>query len=223
MKSILWQLNKYQQDLETNPKIDVGLKEPKPNTWSGIKVTPDSVAKMVLEPDFMHRYNDVIKGLKDIGSYEWSDVLYPLEILVIYHLYYNHGKQVVGEERTDDFLKSFLMSQDMGEFRVKFEDAIDDTTKKHTLSRVAMATYASRCPVIDKLPVSPFRVPSLKFLGLGPNATSGDVSGLQLMLNRSASIEQLILGRMGYLMIWYSHQSTPIKSNDIPLLTDQSS
>lgn len=221
MKSILWQLNKYQADLEANPSIGAGLKEPKSDTWSGTKVTPDSVAKMVLEPDHMHNYDDVIEGLKDIGSYEWSDILYPLEILVIYHLYYAHGKQVVGEERTDDFLKSFLMSQDMGEFRVKFEGAIDDTTKKITLSRVALATYASRCPVVDKLPVSPFRVPSLKYLGLGPNATAGDVSGLQSMLDRSANIEQLILGRMGYLMIWYSHQSTPAKPDSIPLLTQR--
>ena len=73
----------------------------------------------------------------------------------------------------------------------------------------------------DILPKDPFRQPAADYLGIrprvipsslyGPGAEgvyAGDVVKMQETLNKIASLEQLILGRLGYLMIWYAFNQT---------------
>lgn len=221
MKSILHQLKKYQ------PKPEPLEIQPPHQEQAYDSVSIEELAERIVPPaalsaslfDCAQAYRQsvvaqTVKCLKGLVPHKWSDVLYPLEVLAAYHCYYIHGHQATTEQHIDNLLKAFLSAKNMVEFRIQFEQAVqnDSPVKKLILIRVALATYGEAAR-LDKLPVEPFRAPSENYLrtrGCGP------LADLQARLHCRATIEQIILGRMGYLVVWYGWHRD--QRRDLPLL-----
>ena len=233
MKSILYQLAKY------NPTPD-------------IKVTTSEVVQEEREDEFwklackivnsQHSNRDklwqyavkhVASLLVDMPTSPHTDILFSKEILGIYHCYYNHHDQVASEDCTDRFFMSFLQQTDPIEYQRKFEDAVDNTTKRLTIVRVALATSEQNSLNIfwsnpnstnscgetyihkkqDELPLE-FREPAFEYLGISSISEAAD---LQERLTRHATLDQIILGRMGYMMFWSWNARG--KQSQVPLLS----
>jgi len=238
MKSILRQLKKYKEK-RLEPVVDVS--DDKIPT-SRVKTTIYSLAhaiavaesykwnrmfslaswnddKQQIREEWITERTELIVNLcRDLPIYESADLLYPLEILCTYHCFYNHKKQVTGEKVTNKFLMNFLLKTDISEYIKLFEKTASKTAKILTMTRVIQATFGGSTK-LDRLPTSPFRVPAAAFIGI--SATLNNAVKLQESIHRSADIEDIILGRIGYLMIWHwwDKQGCTIKSPTVPLLT----
>lgn len=171
--------------------------------------------------------------LVDMPDSPYCDVLFSKEILGIYHCYYKHKSQVVSENRTDRLFMSFLQQKDPIEFQKQFESAVDDAAKRLAVMRIAIATSEQNSMVIynnsnttgnydfcqhkkeDQLPLK-FRQPALGYLGIN-NITA--VSDLQYKETKHASLDQIILGRVGYIMFWNWNNNA--SKFDVPLLAAQ--
>ena len=234
MKSILWQLSKYKKKTDP-PKIEVEDDLPS-NT-----ITIYELARRIAEACYANelpalaqkwieeRTNLIVTLCKDLPRFHSADRLYPLEILCVYHCFYAHGRQVCGELVADKFLFDFLLESDLEEYIQLFDKTASNTAKKLAMTRVFQATYPPPkydATKYDKLPRIPFRAAAAKYLNL--KATSvvaapsvGDAAKLQESLNKSATIEDIILGRIGYLMIWHwwDKRGSKINNPQVPLLT----
>ena len=237
MKSILYQLKKYtpkQDQIKLSVPELLPAKEEEDDLW---KLACRIVNPQYDKRDALWRFEvkRVACLLADMPESPFGDVLFSREILGIYHCYYRHQAQVASEECTDAFFISFLRQTDPLEYQRKFEEAVDSTTKRLVIIRVALATSEgsginivhgynttnscgcgttySRGKKEDKLPLE-FRQPAFEYLGVN---TIAAVANLQERLTRYATVDQIILGRMGYLMFW-SWNNRGERSN-VPLLS----
>jgi hypothetical protein len=242
MGSILYQLEKYKPKSIESAKNEIVVGD------DPVKKAADDdlwqLACNILYPEVSRSNVDIWESevkrvvflLSDMPKSELAGVLFSREIQGIYHCYYYHQKQVVGEGTTDAFFMSFLRRIDPVEYQAIFEKAADETSKKLAMVRIALATsggssldIVSGCDThsgehctgytvhqhtkkIDVLPLE-FRQPAFEYLGINSIAAAAN---LQEILTRHATIDQIIIGRMGYLMFWnWNNRGT--KSN-IPLL-----
>jgi hypothetical protein len=184
--------------------------------------------------------------LVDMPNSPYVGTLFSKEILGIYHCYYNHHEQVTSEDVTDTFFKEFLQQVDPIEYQRKFDEAVDETAKKLAVVRVMLATSEDESSLKvphsglcsnkyypggtelttstgfvyattprkkeDRLPFE-FREPAAKYLGIHSIAAAAN---FQDRTTRYATLDQIILGRMGYMMFW-SWNNRGDKS-EIPLL-----
>jgi hypothetical protein len=236
MKSILYQLAKYAPVLpkqaEVNLQPVLGLEQLREDLfWQ--------LACRIVDPQYAKRddiwrsaVSRVASMLIDMPESPLGDILFSREILGIYHCYYRHQSQVASEECTDKFFMSFLQRVNPPEYQEQFEKAVDETAKRLAVVRIALATSEDNTLDIvhsvtnpascgatfarkkkeDKLPFE-FRQPAFDYLGINSIAAAAD---LQDRLTKYATIDQIILGRMGYVMFW-SWNNRGQKSN-IPLL-----
>ena len=238
MKSILYQLQKYNP---TPDNIKLTVPEPPP-----VAEREDDLWKLacrIVNPQYDRRdemWRSAVKRvanlLVDMPESPFGDALFSREILGIYHCYYRHQTQVASEECTDGFFLAFLRQVDPVEYQRRFEEAVDETAKKLAVVRIALATseqnsisvYKSRTtcstgtvysdfPVgstkkEDRLPLE-FREVALKYLGL-PQVSAA--ANFQERLTKQATLDQIILGRMGYMMFWSWNNRGGL--SDIPLL-----
>jgi hypothetical protein len=220
--SILYQLKKYQPTNPPKPIIQVG----ESNQIDGrdwLRDLATRIVKMsyaganILGIDIEKEISHAVGLLADMSPERWTGILYPIEVLATYHTFYVHGEYIAGEPVTDWFLFNFLMQTDLKEFKTTFENAIDAHTKKLVMARVLLATYGGGQRQEDRLPYEPFRQVAATYLGVQPSAKSA-ADALE-HLNLYASLEQMILGRMGYLVIWHTNQRAKQPSTESLLLS----
>lgn len=208
MKSILHQLTKYSNTgkpgLITEPSeiMQVPSKEESP------------VLVCLLSLVGKETFEELSKSLYDFEMTPEINKLYPLEIALIYHFYYKHKIIIASEEYTNNILNNFIREQDQIKYRDLFENSVSKTVKDIVMARVAMATYPTARPTpLDILPEDMFRAAALKFLGLNNDATIKHVADKLEKL--STSPNDIILGRLGYLMVWHWH------NNKLPEIADK--
>jgi hypothetical protein len=219
--SILYQLKKYQQADPPKPIIQVGESvQSDGHDW--LRDLATRIVKMsyaganILGIDIEKEISYAVGLLSDMSPEKWANILYPIEVLATYHTFYNHGEYIAGEPVTDWFLFNFLMKTNLKEFKTTFESAIDDHTKKLVMARVLLATFGGGQREEDRLPYEPFRQVAAAYLGIQPGAKNA--ADTLERLTMYANLEQLILGRMGYLVIWYSHRQPEKPSAEYLLL-----
>jgi hypothetical protein len=237
MKSILYQLEKYKPKTIESSKNEIIVDDDPAK-----KIVDDDLWQLacnILYPEVSRLNVDIWESavkrvvflLVDMPKSELTGILFSKEIQGIYYCYYHHQKQVVGEGTTDAFFMSFLRQIDPIEYQATFEKAADETSKKLAMVRIALATSGGssldithgcndgechtvhhHAKKIDLLPLE-FRQPAFEYLGVNSIAAAAN---LQEILTKHATIDQIIIGRMGYLMFWnWNNRGT--KSN-IPLL-----
>lgn len=245
MKSILYQLKKYCPPPEDMIKLTVpeaALEQREDDLWklaSRIVGSRDWTTSEVVWQADVKRVASMLADMPDSPN---VGVLFSREILGIYHCYWNHHEQVTSEAATDAFFKEFLQQTDPKEYQRKFEEAVDETAKKLAVVRVMLATAADdnslSVPGLfsnkyypggttstgfvydattphkkeDKLPFE-FREPAAKYLGIHSIAAAAN---FQEQTTRYATLDQVILGRMGYLMFWSWNNRGD--RQDVPLL-----
>jgi hypothetical protein len=235
MKSILYQLEKY------NPASDnIKVTVPESLPEHGCEDALWELACKIVNPQHSNRdqvwrfaVQRVAHMLADMPSSPFANILFSKEILGIYHCYYNHQTQVASEDCTDQFFMSFLRQTDPREYQKKFEESVDSTAKRLSIIRVALATSEQHSLNIfwsnpnstnsygetythkkqDELPLE-FRESAFEYLGISSISAAAD---LQERLTKHATLDQIILGRMGYMMFW-SWNNRGERSN-IPLLS----
>jgi len=237
MRSILHQLQKYRPDTDVEaPKINVPeTKEEK--KWDKFH----DLAARIVAPQYCGNHSGgfwesavkrVANLLVDMPESKWTGKLFSEEILGIYHCYYNHQTQVAGEDTTDAFFMQFLRGVDLSEYQKQFEEAVDPETKKLAVVRIALATSEQNSLVVqwhanmtnsygetyvhkkqDELPRE-FQEPAFEYLGIDSISAAAN---MQERLTRRASLDQVILGRMGYMMFWSWCQGG--NRSNVPLLS----
>jgi hypothetical protein len=228
MKSILYQLQKYQGPEE--PKNEIVVHEastPTDDRWQ-LACNIVTIDWPSTSPAWEAKVRRVYNLLADMPESSFCGTLFSREILGIYHCYYHHGVQVLNESQTDEFFCKFLRQVDLRKYQNDFEKAVDETSKRLAVIRIALATSCENGVMVtmhsttheyhppkkeDRLPKE-FRQPAYDYLGVD---SISEAAKLQDRMNKSATLDQIILGRMGYFMFWYWNDRGE-KSN-VPLLT----
>lgn len=197
MKSILNQLKKYQSEQPSKQVV----------------VSEDIV-------DGFYDYNKILESICDITDFEWRKQvindcllalsgfqpsksvgkLYPVELDVLYYLYYHKRIVVCGEKQAELIFERFLScALDIDLYMKVLIDSLDDGSMAVFLARVALAAFnragTSKRDSIER----EYGVKAAKVLGIEPNAQS---ALLKLDSLAALSQEQLILGRITYIAFW---------------------
>ncbi len=206
LKSILYQLSKYTPQIPEAAKIEVPEQEWDPEIVAILNdlypdgewpyAAPTNVASILLCPDKKN-------------PPKWVGILYPKSVYIAYELYRYLGAWS-NETRTDELFAGFFLQADRSAFSARLSEACDDTVIKLAMSRVVLATFdadPSHKPQ-DRLPVDPYRASAANMIGLNPLQERLAVAASEILIGTSnhAATEQLILGRLAYLAIWYSNK-----------------
>ncbi len=217
MKSILHQLKKYETPSSTQVEIKLDDKmAPLNDELAAIayKITygenpeisvPPEHAKIVLE----RRYNHIYSLLQSMLPSDNAGKLYPKITLARYHLGYN-CQTLTSEEATDSEIKAFIQAvPNIEEYKIGFAKACGARARKLIMIRALLATFNFGNKPADNLPVY-HREIICKAIGVPSSIIIRDVARLQEMAERDSSIDELILGRLGYVIIWRAlQQDTP--------------
>ena len=153
--------------------------------------------------------------------FNWTGILYPVDILAIYHLVHSGYLALRFESQCDEAIQNFLRHQDTIYYRDLFQKSMDENTKGLIILRALTATYSllpstvsitvhgvtqttektAQTNKFDHLPKH-LRDEICSFLGLRRSISHGEVAKMLEAASRQSTIEQQILGRMGYLFIW---------------------
>jgi hypothetical protein len=219
MKSILHQLAKYKnQPDEESTKLIV------PEWGSGDEIDIEALAKQIASSD--SQVPDLIKKLGNMPRFKRMDILYPTITLARYHLYYNHGT-ITSEAHTDTEIIQFVKNVDKAKYREEFTKSCDEDVIRATLIRCLIATFDGFKSLRDRLPKS-LRPQLCSKLGVSQSILLRETVRLQERLNTASfSIEQHILSRLGYIMIWNSMQDNDTEvlliGRVVPNITDGNS
>jgi hypothetical protein len=227
MRSILYQLKKYsdkQVPIKIEQQVDQYIID---NIYLLAKRIVDKQYK-IDDPLHDSHISSIIEMLKDMPNSIYINTLFSEEIFAIYHCYYHHHNQVVSETTTDKFFKEFLSTVNPDEYQKNFEEAVDETTKKLAVIRILIATFTkdnhttnttsgqfNTIPLKkeDILPLE-FRQQASEYLGVNSIL---EAIKLQEQLNKYVSIDQIILGRLGYMIFWnWNNRGNMV---NIPLLS----
>lgn len=143
-------------------------------------------------------YELVEKSQPSVGA--WTNVLYPYELLQAYHAVRVRG-DIVSEEYCDKLLHSFMAAQDKQRYLGIFKTAMTNKIFMIIMHRVLVGTMFEDSNG-SKLP-NHLRPVALRHLGIHGASVEGAMQQLE-EVNSLASHEEMILGRIGYLMIWQS-------------------
>jgi hypothetical protein len=183
-------LNKYQIDKKESDTIDAQSKEPD-NEYSISRL-----AKWVgVEPKIL---NDMPHGI-------WAGKLYPIELMVVYFVVFKGRAFLSDPEKLSDDLLIDFMTNRINEIGIEgyfteFKKALNPVSRQLMLSRMLLATFSNKQDM-GSLPKD-LRLQFTSALGLDKNITHSVAAGCIEQFQRGADLEDLILGRLGYLMGW---------------------
>ncbi len=156
----------------------------------------DNLEPLVLSDDPY----DVVK--KSSPSREqWTDQLYPYSLLQAYHSVRVIGNYV-SELYCDKLLTDFIAVQDKSKYLHLFKTSITDRIFRIVMSRVLVGTFFADSNG-SQLPLE-FRSIASTLLNIDENVSQDMAMRRLEEFNAMASHEEMILGRIGYLMIWQS-------------------
>lgn len=132
---------------------------------------------------------------------KWADVLYPRILLAAYHLTLSLTC-LISEERCDEFIRKFMNKQDP----VKFAEAHKTLAATNFFTILLTDDLYNSFNLyegskMNNLP-SRHRVEMCKFLGIDDKVTFSNACSLLEKLSNNLDHETLILGRLGYLLMW---------------------
>jgi hypothetical protein len=212
-ESILRSLKKYQAPTEPE-KIVVPEKE----SQQGVNLR--KLAEQIV-PSYqgLRREGEVdrvAKLLADMPASESIDVLYPLVTFARYHLFYGH-RYPVNEGATDTEITIFMRNVELGEYGRRFESACDSASRRGILVRCLLATFPGFEKSKDRIPPE-HRLAICNKLGIQIDTLQAAVR-YQEQLNQEGAfnLEQQILGRLGYILIWNWINSG--RKDSIPLIS----
>lgn len=213
MKSILWQLEKYQNkadqaELSTSQIIIVEKQQhPYAEIVERLCDIPlgSSERKQII--------NDALLALNGFQSPPLAGVLYPLDLAVLYYLFYHH-KIFLSSEKTADislnnFIKSVVADGGIDNYMIKLKNALDDYSSRIFLFRVMLAALGARDKYVNKhdLVNHEYGIKAAQILGV---AATAKIAGAGLDSSQAiASVEQKILGRIAYIAFWQWSQNKP--------------
>jgi len=199
MKSILRQLSKYQDQAE---QLIINLPAQMTGSDENGTCFRDKLRLMFLNVCDLSSGIDkqhYMFMMQSVPETKWYNILYPLEMLISYHIFYKFKRIPASEARIDSLLLMFMSKVDPIEFQNRLKEAIDTNILNITMARVLLATFCDTAK--DNLP-DQFRQPAATHLGV--NATARCASDkLEELVNKS-SVEQIIVGRMCFLAIWHA-------------------
>lgn len=201
-KSILNQLKKYSQTNEQTHKIIT-----KSNNNEHLDFDLDLISKQIAATDKYIHIEAVVelsktikKKLQDMPLFEASGKLYPYITLARYHLSY--VKQYPTSEKVcDDEIKEFMSRQSIEEYAKEFKKYCDETSKKVVLTRALQATFPYGNVKLDFMPET-LRNDICDQLNISRGTTYSNSAVMLQELNQKININQQILGRLGYLIMW---------------------
>lgn len=130
-----------------------------------------------------------------------SEVLYPDIVLAAYHVFYKHKKCVLSENRIDQLLFQTITAMDIDEYINIFKQNISAITQKIIALRCSAAStgeYKNDKDRIDKN----YKTLFCKKAGIPITSTLNRILDNLEIISRHATTEDVLLGRIGYLMAW---------------------
>jgi len=211
MTSILRQLAKYQPPAPTQlAPVEVVEVQSSTHPYA------DIVERLCTLPPGGKRSEEIFRSLKALNDFSPPPLvgkLYPLELAVLYHLFYHHKITLSDEGVADAILNNFVtraIGQDgIEEYMSQLKNGFDDCSIKIFLFRVMVAAFGRRDRYTnnqDKIERS-FGIKAAHALGAAAAAKDA-WKGLEY--NQSiASVEQRIIGRIAYVAFWQWCQARP--------------
>lgn len=214
MRSILKQLAKYLSPEEKISPIIIEIKQ-KEHPYQSIVESICDIANPLARK---RAINDALLALNDFVPPPMTNQLYPLEIAVLYHLFYRYRIIICSDSYADVIFGRFLKStaEENGGLSVYMKllrSRLDKNSTMIFLYRVILAAFGERSKHdlkrdhINK----EFGYKAAKTLGIEASAR---VAGNGLDSLSGASVEQLILGRITYIAFWeWSRTESSIECN----------
>lgn len=166
-----------------------------------------------IQEEFDKAKNTSYSGL--IEKTDWNKVdtsgrLYPSKLYNIYHVVMVEKKIYPGaEELCDKIIKKFLDEKSaeigMKAYYKNLITSISPLAKKLTRLRAVVATFGLGEEPRDNMPRS-YRSAMLQQMGRNDQSYDQWMTELE-SASKHASVEDLILGRIGYMALWYSIQN----------------
>jgi hypothetical protein len=141
--------------------------------------------------------------------------------MCIYHLV-RTGKVYTGAEAAcDNAIQQFMEqnSNDIENYTKIFHEASNDIVKKLIAARILVATFQFGERKLDFLP-KPLKFRACELLNFNKEPSLSEAMNMIEKLHQRANLEEQILGRLGYLMMWKS--LTGEKQTTVGLLENQS-
>ncbi len=184
-----------------------------------------------------HPYETMVERLCDIADFEWrkqvindsllalnnfvpppmADQLYPIEIAVLYHLFYHHKITLCSETRTDQIMGAFLKAVverdgDLTTYMQTLKGHLDKNAAMIFLYRVMLAALGARGKYDNKrdLLSREYGIRAAMALGVQPTAKMAGC-GLD-SVQHASDVEQQILGRITYIAFWEWSRLRPISN-----------
>lgn len=206
MRSILYQLKKYgaQEPLPVPPQPPQPPSNDPENPYAIEGIPPGFAQASIIQTDELNE-PDKVYGI-------WQDILYPTVLAKMYDNTLS-GKHTCSETTCDTALKNFINKQNQNQYTANYRKAMTDHIKTLTMLRVLLATYGQGVTNLDRVSVE-YRRKALEFLKVQDTISASRVHDLLEQISKMSSIEQLILGRIGYLLLWNNLQG-PTRVSDI--------
>jgi hypothetical protein len=131
----------------------------------------------------------------------WENILYPRSLGFAYRLVLE-GRKSIPEIVCDQLLREFLVKQDPGRYVEIFRGTVNKIIRRLILLRAAVACNSSFCGgnPLDVMPES-MKDRLRELLGNDVDDWNNSFGSLE-DLSRNACVEDLILGRIGYFILW---------------------
>jgi hypothetical protein len=144
--------------------------------------------------------------IQSIKPYPFTDVLYPLAMLCMFHLtmvrrVFIPGAENICNELLQDFIKKKKEEVGAEEYFRIFRTAVTPAIQRLTMMRILLATFEFGYKKMDNLP-SNHKTVACDFLGLPYDIKLTDVQDMLEKEQLKYNMEELILGRVGYLIMW---------------------
>lgn len=142
-------------------------------------------------------------SLNKMQNGRWADILYPRILLAAYHLTLSMTR-LISEDTCDKFIQDFMSKQDPIKYAELYQSAINDGVKKLVAARVLCASFGRYGgSKLNNLPQY-MKYGVCEFLKVDNGISFNQSCNLIERLSKEVDHETLILGRIGYLMMWKS-------------------
>lgn len=214
MRSILKQLSKYKPPEEnTKPTAIIEIKQ----NQHPYQEIVDNLCDISINLGSRKRViDDALLALNDFTPPPMTGQLYPLELAVLYHLFYRYKIVLCSDSRADAIFGQFLKTtaENGNGFSVYMQtlrNCLDKNSTMIFLYRVMLAAFGERGKYDSKRDhiKKEFGLKAARTLGVEASAR---VAGRGLDSLAGADVEQLILGRITYIAFWeWSQTEEPIE------------
>lgn len=187
MRSILRQLKKY----ESKPEIEIE--------------EPTSIQKYQLQE--VTSYDDIARSLdcqlttiRGAPEGMWSGILYPRALGIAYWLV-RTGRKYVPEKVCDSLLEDFIRKANTEEYKKNYIEASTPLVKRLIMMRVLIASFGFGNNKKDNV-MARHKATACGFLNVETTIQMEQAQKLIENAYPQSGIEEQILGRIGYILIW---------------------